>query len=240
VKEHLLSICIPVKNEEHNVAPLAAAIKRSLQQGPNLDFEIIFVDDGSTDKTLEIIRNEARSDLHIRYVSLDRNYGQTTALVAGLRASRGSLIATMDGDLQNDPDDVPKMLAALEDCDMVCGIRQKRMDSWVRRISSRIANAVRNRLTGDDIIDVGCSLRVFKKECFTATKLYEGMHRFFPTLVKMEGFRIKQVPVKHHPRLKGATKYGIRNRLFVGIKDLLAVRWMQSRHIRYTVKESSP
>ena len=240
MNEQLLSICIPVKNEEHNVVPLSISIKRSLERSPDLEFEIIFVDDGSTDQTLVKLRKETGADSRVRYVSLERNYGQTTALLAGIRASRGSIIVTMDGDLQNDPDDIPPMLNELQDCDMVCGIREKRKDSWMRRISSRIANTVRNRLTGDNIIDVGCSLRIFKRECFTAIKLYEGMHRFLPTLVRMEGFRIKQVPVKHHPRIRGATKYGIRNRLFVGIKDLLAVRWMQARHIRYTVKESSP
>ena len=133
MKEHQLSICIPAKNEEHNVAPLAVAIKRSLERRPDLNFEIIFVDDGSTDHTLEMLRKEARADPRVRYVSLERNYGQTTALLAGVRASRGSIIATMDGDLQNDPDDIPSMLAELQDCDMVCGIRQKRMDSWMRK-----------------------------------------------------------------------------------------------------------
>jgi glycosyltransferase involved in cell wall biosynthesis len=239
VEERLLSICIPMKNEEHNVAPLVSAIISALEHHDNRAFEIIFADDGSIDGTLTMIREESQKDTRVRYVSFDRNYGQTTALVAGLRAARGSVIATMDGDLQNDPADIPNMLAVLEDCDMVCGIRQKRMDTWTRRISSRIANTVRNKLTHDDIIDVGCSLRVFKRECFTSIKLYEGMHRFFPTLVKMEGFKIRQVPVNHRPRARGQTKYGVRNRLFVGIKDLLAVRWMQSRHIRYTIKECS-
>jgi dolichol-phosphate mannosyltransferase len=240
VEQGLLSICIPLKNEEPNVAPLVRAVISALEGSGIHAFEIIFVDDGSTDGTLSMIRQESRKDPRVRYLSFDRNYGQTTALVAGLRASRGSVIATMDGDLQNDPADIPGMLSALKDCDMVCGIRQKRMDSWVRRISSRIANSVRNKLTHDDIIDVGCSLRVFKRECVTAIKLYEGLHRFFPTLVKMEGFKIRQVPVRHHPRSQGQTKYGIGNRLFVGVKDLLAVRWMQSRHIRYTIKECSP
>jgi dolichol-phosphate mannosyltransferase len=240
VNERLLSICIPVKNEEQNVEPLVAAIKRSLRQVQDLDFEIVFVDDGSTDGTLAMIRNEAQTDPRVRYVSFNRNYGKTAALLAGLRATKGSLIATMDGDLQNDPADIPMMLAALENSDMVCGIREKRMDSPVRRISSRAANTVRIRLIHDDTIDMGCMLHVFKRECLSSIKLFEGMHRFFSTLVRMEGFQIIQVPVKHHPRLQGEAKYGVRNRIFVWIKDLLAVRWMQSRHIHYTIKESSP
>lgn len=232
-----LSIVIPVKDEAANISPLVTEILGIPGFAP-ASLEIIFVDDGSTDETLAEIQKIARTCPSVlRWISLDRNYGQTAAFDAGLRAARGKFIATMDGDLQNDPSDIPGMIRALAGFDMVAGYRNTRKDNPLRRISSSIGNGVRNWATGDDIIDTGCSLKVFKSECMKKLKLYEGMHRFFPTLLKMEGFRILQTPVNHRPRLRGKTKYGIRNRLFKSAADLLAVCWMQRRHLGYVVKD---
>ena len=173
----------------------------------------------------------------IRILKFDKNYGQTSALDAGIRNAKGEIISMLDGDMQNDANDVLKLLDELKDCDMVVGIRQKRQDNIIKKISSKIANSVRNKLTNDDIIDTGCPLKIFKKECFNKVKLFTGLHRFLPTLVKLEGYRVKQVPVRHLPRLRGKTKYNIRNRLFKSLRDLFAVRWMQHRYLHYKIEK---
>jgi len=234
-----VSIVIPVKDEVENIAPLISEIL-NVRDLSERSLEMIFVDDGSTDGTLDEIKRCADiGPSMVRWISFDRNYGQTAAFDAGLRAARGRFIATMDGDLQNDPDDLPGMIKALADFDMVAGYREKRQDHSIRKLSSKIGNGVRNWATKDDIIDTGCSLKVMRRECVEALKLYEGMHRFFPTLLKMGGFRVFQMPVKHRPRLKGKAKYGIRNRLLKSTLDLLAVCWMQRRYLRYIVKETT-
>jgi len=160
-----------------------------------------------------------------------------SAFDAGFKAARGKAVITMDADQQNDPADIPRLLEALEQWDVVCGYRQKRHDSVVRRISSRVANWVRNKLTRESIRDVGCSLRAVKRECLQGLKLYNGMHRFLPTLLRLDGWRVTEVPVNHRPRRRGKSKYGIRNRLFRGLRDLMAVRWMRSRWLRYRIAE---
>ena len=198
---------------------------------------MIFVDDGSVDGTLEEIKRVARDYAIVRWLSFEGHAGQTAAFDAGLRDAEGDLLVMMDGDLQNDPQDIPNMAAKIPQADIVCGYRATRHDSWVRRVSSKVANGVRNRLTHEDIIDVGCSLKVMRRECIQQVKLYHGMHRFFPTLVKLNGYSIIQVPVNHRPRTHGITKYGISNRLWKGIADLFAVRWMQRRYLRYRIKE---
>jgi glycosyltransferase involved in cell wall biosynthesis len=187
------------------------------------------------------MRQAADADPRVRWLQLERNCGQSAALDAGFRAARGELVCMIDGDLQNDPADIPAMVAliAAGEADCVCGIRQGRQDSWVRRISSRIGNGVRNWLTHEEIQDVGCSLRVFRRDLLRGLKMYRGMHRFLPTLLRLEGARIRQVPVRHHPRTRGETKYGIRNRLFRGLRDIFAVRWMQSRRLDYTIAATS-
>lgn len=230
------SIIIPVKNEEDNIAPLVDEIISVL--GTNLQkLEIIFVDDGSEDDTLSRIKQKAKEVSVVRWISFDRNYGQTAAFDAGLKAARGELLVTMDGDLQNDPADIPMLEKNIDAADMVCGYRKKRHDNIIRRLSSKIANGVRNWITHENIIDVGCSLKMMRKECLENVKLLEGMHRFLPTLVKMEGYQVIQVPVNHRPRKFGKTKYGISNRLFKGLMDLFMVRWMQRRHLHYVNKE---
>ena len=167
----------------------------------------------------------------LRILRQPTNQGQSAAFAAGFRHARGEIIATLDADLQNDPADLPRMLAELEGCDVVCGVRTDRHDSFVRRASSRIANGVRNRLTGESITDVGCSLRVMRARHARRVQMFDGMHRFLPTLLRMEGARITEVPVSHRPRLRGVSKYGIQNRLWRALADLFAVRWMQRRWI---------
>ncbi len=235
----VISVVVPVKNEEENIVLAYEAVKQALESVA-LDFELIFVDDGSTDRSLEHMKELARKDARVVWLSFDCNHGQTAAWDAGFKAARGRLLATMDGDLQNDPADYPQMIKLIgDDCDVVCGVRQRRMDSIVRKISSRIGNGFRNWITGESVTDVGCSLRVFKRECVARLKLFDGLHRFFPTLLKMEGFRIKEVPVHHHPRTRGLTKYGVWNRMWKGLRDCLAVRWMRQRRLRYRVVSRS-
>lgn len=225
-----LSIVIPLYNEEDNLEPLAAELTAALAE-LGRDWEVLFVDDGSDDRSAAVLSRLAAADARLRVLRQPRNQGQSAAFAAGFRHARGQIIATLDADLQNDPADLPRMLAELEGCDVVCGVRTDRHDSWVRRVSSRIANGVRNRLTGESIADVGCSLRVMRARYARRVQWFDGMHRFLPTLLRLEGARIREVPVRHRPRLKGVSKYGIHNRLWRGLADLFAVRWMQRRWI---------
>jgi glycosyltransferase involved in cell wall biosynthesis len=195
------------------------------------------VDDGSTDGTVSALKQAKEKLPELVIVRLAANSGQTAAFHAGFACARGDTIVTLDADLQNDPADIPKLLALLDRWDVVCGYRGKRMDSPLRRLSSRIANATRNKLTGDSIRDVGCSLRAFKAECVRGLKLYEGMHRFLPTLLKMDGWTVTEMAVNHRPRARGKSKYGVTNRLFKAARDLMAVRWMQARRLKYEIAE---
>ena len=173
----------------------------------------------------------------IKVLHFDRNYGQSSAFAAGFREARGELVVTMDGDLQFDPADILALLPYAADYDLVCGWRKNRHDHLVRKLSSKIANAVRSAVTGDRIHDTGCSLKVFRRAVIEQVVLFEGMHRFFPALALMHGFTVTEVPVRHFPRAHGSTKYGIGNRLFKGLYDLVAVRWMKSRILKYRYKE---
>jgi dolichol-phosphate mannosyltransferase len=231
-----ISIVVPIKDEAPNVLPLILETKKVMDSLSH-EWELIFVDDGSTDDSYQIIKKAREDYPFLGAVKFRENRGQMAAFDAGFRRARGEIVVTMDGDLQNDPGDIPRLLEGLENWDMVCGYRVKRKDSWVRRLSSRIANEVRRRFTHDDTIDVGCSLRAFRKECLKNIKFYHGMHRFFPTLFRVEGYSIAQIPVNHRPRLRGKTKYGIGNRLFRALRDLMAVRWMMDRHIQYQIEE---
>ena len=234
-----ISLVIPAYNE-------AACIGECVREAAGVldrygaDYEILVVDDGSTDGTLDVLRELRRTMPRLRAIRFRQNRGQTAAFDAGFRNARGEIVITMDADLQNDPADIPKLLDALKDWDVVCGVRAKRRDNLVRRISSRIANGVRNRLSHESIKDVGCSLRAIRSEFLVRLKLYEGMHRFLPTLLRLEGARITEVPVNHRPRPRGRAKYGVWNRLFKGLRDLMAVRWMQRRWIRYEIEEEIP
>ena len=231
-----LSVIIPVYNEEDNVEPLTTELMEVLNN-LNKSFEVIFVDDGSTDRSLAILKELQKNIRDIRIIKFRRNCGQTAGFDAGISAARGEVIVTMDADLQNDPHDIPKLLEKIGDFDAVCGWRQKRNDNFIRRISSRIANGVRNRLSGESIRDVGCSLKAFRSVYAKKMKLFTGMHRFFPTLIKMEGGRVTEVPVNHRQRKFGAPKYNIRNRIVGSFIDLLAVCWMKKRRLNYEIEE---
>ena len=231
-----LSVVIPVYNEEENVGPLNAELVEVLQ-GLNKTFEVIYVDDGSKDKSYALLKELQKNNPSIRIIKFRKNSGQTAAFDAGIRAALGEVIVTMDADLQNDPHDIPKLLEKIGDADAVCGWRQKRNDTFVRRISSRIANSVRNRLSGETIKDVGCSLKAFRSVYAKKMQLFTGMHRFFPTLIKMEGGTVAEIPVNHRPRKFGTPKYNIRNRVVRSFVDLLAVCWMKKRKLTYEIEE---
>jgi len=233
-----LSIVVPVYNEEECLREVMEELRAALDAAGLTDWEAIMVDDGSRDRSPQIARELAAADPRFRLIRFTTNCGQTAAFDMGFRSARGRLVGMMDADGQNDPRDFPRLIAALEQrgVDMICGVRQKRQDSFVRRISSRIANGVRNWATQEQVTDVGCSIRVFRRECFHRIKLYEGMHRFFPTLFRIEGYTIGEIPVNHRPRTRGVSKYGIHNRLWRGLRDLFAVRWMQRRALRYQVR----
>lgn len=233
-----LSVVIPAHNEEAVLAGCLEELAAHLRGAQRGTFETIVVDDGSTDRTWRVLCRLKDHMPGLVCLRFRTNAGQTAALDAGFRAARGAVVITMDADMQNDPADIPKLLDALRDSDVVCGIRQRRRDSPVRRFSSRVANAVRNILTGDDIQDVGCSLRAMRAEALKGLKLYRGMHRFLPTLLKLDGWSVAQIPVNHRARERGRSKYGIRNRIFCGLRDVFAVRWMKSRWLRYEVVES--
>jgi dolichol-phosphate mannosyltransferase len=233
-----LSVVIPVYNEEDNLQPLWEELRPALE-GLGQKFEVVFVDDGSHDRSTEIIRGFRERDARVRLVRLKANAGETAATDAGFRAARGQWVVTMDADLQNDPADIPRLLAHLDRWDAVTGWRVNRSagDDWLRRLSSRVANRIRNRLSEESIQDSGCTFRAFRRECLRGLVLYRGFHRFIPTLLRMRGYRVLEIPVNHRARRHGQSKYGVGNRAFVAFADLLAVRWMKSRLLRYEVAE---
>lgn len=231
-----LSVVVPVYNEEENLPLLIPRLEKVLNS-LGLTYEMIFVDDGSRDRSLEVLKGMKVRSPGLRIIKLKQNRGLSTALVAGMREARGDTIVTLDADLQNAPEDIPKLLAYLDRYEMATGWRQKRDDPWLKRISSKIANRVRNRLSGEQIHDSACTLRAFKKSCVQEIPIFDGMHRFLSTLVKMQGHRVIEVPVSHHPRTFGQSKYNIRNRALRAFIDLLGVRWMKSRRIRYEIEE---
>ena len=233
-----LSICVPVFNEAENLPLLHAAVAKVLDDH-QIPAELILVDDGSSDKSWANIEAIVAKDVRVRGIKFAFNCGETAASDAGLRAARGNYVMTMDADLQNDPADIPAFLAELGNgVDCVCGSRvttRGEGDSFIRVASSRIANWVRNKLSDENITDAGCTYRAFRRECVDKLKLYRGLHRFIPTLLKMEGFSVVEIPVTNNPRLYGESKYGVWNRLFKSFRDLLAIRWMKSRLLGYRV-----
>jgi glycosyltransferase involved in cell wall biosynthesis len=234
-----LSVVIPCHNEQDNLSPLVASINAALEP-LSLAYEIIITDDRSTDSSWETLKRLADADPRVRGQRFQDNRGQSAAIWAGIQASRGSLVVTMDADLQNDPKDLPRFLEALKRADCVCGNRvesRREGDNIVRVLSSRIANWVRNKLSQETIADAGCGYRAFRRDCVADLKFFRGMHRFLPTLIKLEGYRVVEIPIASHPRLHGNAHYGVWNRLFESSYDLLAVRWMKSRMIRYEVVE---
>ncbi len=234
-----ISVVIPIKDERDNLQPLTDRLMQVLQareESKAAPFEIIYIDDGSTDGSSEVMDRLAAQHQSVTVLHFDRNYGQSSGFDAGFKHSAGELVATMDGDLQNDPADIATLLAYTKDYDLVCGWRKNRHDSLVRKVSSRVANAVRSAVTGDRVHDTGCSLKIFRRRVVDRLQLFTGMHRFFPALALMHGFTVTEVPVQHHPRKHGISKYGVGNRLFKSIYDLIAVRWMQNRVLRYQIR----
>ena len=233
-----LSVVIPVYNEEASLTPLWSELRGILEQ-LELAFEVVFVDDGSGDRSAEIIRSFREADQRVRLVRLKANGGETAATDAGFKAARGRRIVVMDADLQNDPRDIPMLLSHLDHWDAVTGWRVDRAagDNVVRRVSSRIANRIRNWVSVETIQDSGCTFRAFRRECLRGLVLYRGFHRFIPTLLKMRGYRVIEVPVGHRPRQFGRSKYGVLNRAVVAFVDLLVIRWMGARLLRYEIVE---
>jgi dolichol-phosphate mannosyltransferase len=234
-----ISIVVPAYNEEESLVPLTAAVAETLAR-LDLSYELLFVDDGSEDNTARVLRGLAAKQPQVRMIRFRQNAGQSAALDAGFKRACGQVVVTLDADLQNDPRDIPRLLEKLKDYDVVCGIRQGRQDTWLRRVSSAIANGIRRRVLHDDVIDVGCSLRAYRRRCLASIKLFNGMHRFLPVLLHIEGFRIGQTPVGHHPRQHGRSKYNVRNRAWRALMDLWAVRWMQRRRLRYDIIDPEP
>ena len=234
----ILSICVPVYDEEENIPLLHDAICKACD-ARQIRFELLLVDDGSRDGSWSQIEKVVAKDARVRGLKFKFNCGETAASDAGLRAARGKYAMTMDADLQNDPADIPAFLAALETgVDCVCGTRvatRGKGDGFVKVASSRIANWVRNKLSDEQISDAGCTYRAFKRECVSKLKLYRGLHRFIPTLLKMEGYTVMEIPVTNNPRIHGESKYGVCNRLFKSFRDLLAIRWMKSRLLGYHI-----
>ena len=225
----LLTVVIPFLNEATAAGPLLAELREFWREIPGPG-EVVAVDDGSSDGTGSLLDELARSWDQLRVVHHSRRMGQSAALASGFLVAQGELVATLDGDGQSDPADLPRLLRERGDFDMVTGIRARRRDSFVRRASSRIAFRVRDAVLHDGIIDTGCSTRIMRRECLRFVPLqFRGMHRFLPALFQMAGYRVKQVPVNHRPRLGGQPKYGVGNRAIPGLIDLMAVRWMKSR-----------
>jgi len=228
--KHQVSIIIPVYNELDNVEPLYNEIAQALS-GEVFDFEVIYVDDGSNDGTREKLTNLSRQHEQLVVVKHAGNYGQSAGLVSGARVAQYPWLVTLDGDGQNDPADIPKLFDAIANNEeaVVLGNRKKRDDNALRKLSSRVGNGIRRSLLHDDCPDTGCSLKLFPRRAFLQLPHFNHLHRYLPALFKRSGFKIINVPVNHRPRLHGVSKYGVMNRLFVGIHDLIGVRWLMKR-----------
>jgi len=225
-----LSVVVPVYNEEANVPILQEELRVALK---GRDYEIIFVDDGSVDRTAARIETAP----NIRLIRFEKNSGQSAAIYAGVTATRGGTLVIIDGDLQNDPADIPKLLAEIaRGADLVCGYRVQRRDTLLKRATSRIANAVRSRYTKDGVRDTGCTLKAMRRECMSTLLPFKGMHRFIPALVKAAGYRLVEVPVNHRPRRFGQSKYGLGNRALRATVDMFGVRWLLSRRLNYKIR----
>jgi len=238
-----ISVVIPAYDEAENVPLLAEELRKELGAAGLEHYEVLFVDDGSRDATAEQARREAARDSRFRLLRLARNCGESAATEAGLRHARGAILVVMDADLQNPPADVPRLVEVVRSgaADCACGWRTARGDGDgpFRRFQSRVANAIRNAFTGEDIQDAGCTFRAFRRECIERVKLYRGMHRFLPTLIRLEGYRVAEIPVGNRPRTFGRSKYGMWNRAFAALYDLFAVRWMRTRVIAWRVSEDT-
>jgi len=229
------SVVIPLKNEEGNIADLMAELK-PVMENLKEPWEVLCIDDGSTDDTLLILNELAKTNPTLRVLVFHGNFGQSSAFDAGFRNARGEFVITLDGDRQNDPADIPKLIEASRDHDLVCGYRYNRNDPWHKKIISYFANAIRSRFCRDGMRDTGCSLKLYRTACLRSIKMYQGMHRFLPALFLIEGFRVTQIPVNHRERVKGKTKYNLWNRSFNTVADMFAVRWMRQRQLKYKLR----
>lgn len=232
-----VSVIVPFYNEEENVPLIADRIASVFASIPDQAYECLFVNDASTDGTREALDTLTASDDRVRVLHFAKNRGQSAALMAGLRAARGDYLLTIDGDLQNDPQDFPKIIELLADHDCVCGYRANRQDTWVRRMSSRVANGVRRAILNDGIRDTGCGTKGFRKSCVPHFVCFNGAHRYFAVMVRAAGLTLTECPVSHHPREHGVSKYGVHNRLWRGIYDLVGVGWLQKRYVRYEIEQ---
>jgi dolichol-phosphate mannosyltransferase len=228
-----VSVVIPVYNEAENVSELQRELSLALKE---ISHEILFVDDGSRDRTVGRIKRTSS----VRVLEFEKNAGQSAAIYAGLMAARGNILVLIDGDLQNDPQDIPRLLAEIDrGADLVCGYRANRKDSWFKRIQSQIANSVRSRFTKDGVRDTGCTLKAMRRECVEALVPFHGMHRFIPALIKGFGYKITEIPVNHRARLHGFSKYSFGNRALHATIDMFGVRWLLGRQIRIRVKRDA-
>jgi glycosyltransferase involved in cell wall biosynthesis len=226
----LVSVIVPVYNEEGNVSELQRELELALK---GISHEILFVDDGSQDRTVQQITRTPS----VRVLEFETHTGQSAAIYAGLIAGRGDILVLIDGDLQNDANDIPRLLAEIANgADLVCGYRVKRKDSWFKRLQSRIANSVRSRFTMDGVRDTGCTLKAMKRNCLEALVPFHGMHRFIPALIKGFGYKITEIPVNHRARYRGSSKYRFGNRALQATIDMFGVRWLLGRQIKIRVK----
>ena len=228
-----VSVVVPLYNEEENVPILQRELTTALS---GIDYEILFVDDGSQDETVARIAADPRT----RVLRFKKNAGQSAAIFAGLQAVRSEIAVLIDGDLQNDPADIPRLLAEISrGADLVCGYRVQRKDNLLKRITSRVANSVRSRFTRDGVRDTGCTLKAMRRDCIAALVPFKGMHRFIPALLKGAGYRLVEIPVNHRPRRFGQSKYGLGNRALRATIDMFGVRWLLSRRLNYKLREPS-
>jgi len=234
-----VSIVIPVYNEEQNLPRLWGEIAAALRPLARA-WEVVFVDDGSTDASLEALKALAGANPEVRYLAFTQNRGQSAAFCAGFDQASHPVVVTLDADLQNDPADIPAMLALFDQgYGMAIGWRKKRQDTWSKRIGSKIGNAIRNRITRESVRDTGCSLKVMRRDLLLRIPRFKGMHRYLPTLMKLQGASVAEMPVNHRERHAGVSKYSNWQRALVGIRDLLGVRWLQDRHFGYEIREKN-
>ncbi len=230
----MYSVIIPIYNEEANLSELIDEIERAMET-LNAPWELLCIDDGSTDSSLLIMQDLCKSRPYMRILRFTRNFGQSSAFAAGFKHGKGEFLITLDGDRQNDPKDIPKLIELASNADLVVGWRVQRKDTWQKRITSRLSNAIRSRFCKDGVHDSGCSLKVYRKSALDDIKMYKGMHRFLPALFKIEGYRVEELPVSHRERMGGVTKYSFSNRSIAPIVDMFVVRWMRKRHLKHKI-----
>lgn len=235
----IYSVIIPLKNEEANIADLIEELE-PVMNNLQCPWELICIDDGSSDQTLSLLEDFAKNKPYLRVISFSNNFGQSSAFAAGFAKARGEFIITLDGDRQNDPKDIPQLINALGHADLVCGWRMNRRDPLQKKLISKVSNWIRSRLCQDHMHDTGCSLKLYRKKALDKIKLYYGMHRFLPALFLIEGFSVKEVPVSHRKREKGKTKYHFFNRSLGPIIDMFVVLWMRKKHLRHQIHKELP